>query len=228
MLSLWIGDEDGPIGSIVAVLDYCHDCGNVLVACRCRRASRYILAVLDDAHPDYILGKRMGGERALSREEVFLVDDDLADEVVSKFNDFCHEIARSQAAEAWSTAGDDLEDQALKSGYSEVHVLATFGDWEAHDGDLCSGPDWFHQGSAHTCPNWGLMDILPQGGDIPSTEEEVGVSWPIEHTAKELRISEDEVRIILAVKDELRPFQDYVYVSVSGDSTVYGFPSLGP
>jgi DNA-directed RNA polymerase subunit RPC12/RpoP len=126
------------------------------------------------------------------------------------------EMANSQAAQAWSTAGDqDILDIAEAYNLdpdtvrANLKIVADFGDSVAVNGDASGDPS-----------TEGLVELDQFGGRIPTTEEEVDVDSAISTTADRTSIESGDVYTLVgdAYGADLGGQQ---YVSVGGDARFY-------
>ena len=137
-------------------------------------------------------------------------------ETADLYSSVVEEMANSQAAIAWSTAGDqDVIDIAEAYNLdpdtvrSSLKIVADFGDSVAVNGDLDGDPS-----------TEGLVELDQFGGRIPTTEEEVDVDSAIQATADRTSISSEDAYTLVedAYGADLGGQQ---YVSVGGDARFY-------
>jgi hypothetical protein len=148
------------------------------------------------------------------------VDPDEIDDAIREVaQEWADKMANDSAAIAWSTAGDQMEDDIEKMGYEDPWVVADFGYSVAVNGELLDEGQ-----TSNPPPGYEYLDL---GGDIPCVEDFISLDSLVHATQKEaseklgIPVSLKRVREILAREYGT---SDEITVSASGESTVYAKP----
>lgn len=137
-------------------------------------------------------GKVAGPEYLADEDEAFR-DEVLGwGDIKTALEEQAERLADVSAAEAWSTAGDQMMSDLEDDGYDpkSIVVLAEFGDATAVNGDIT---DKTVAGVEGELESEGYEYVDKAGGRVPSEEAFAHADSVIEATAEELDLSEDEV-----------------------------------
>ncbi len=139
-------------------------------------------------------------------------EEEVDEEIGSKLEETLKNMADMQAAQAWSTPGDE---EIMKHG-RDVWIVAHFGtDGVAVNGDpVLKGPAPKHPKG---------YELTRDGGDIPTTEEEVSLEHAIDHVAREMKVPVERVN---KVAKSLGYTDRMAYLDVSGETEVWA-PAAG-
>jgi hypothetical protein len=139
--------------------------------------------------------------------------DEEYDDAVSEIRDAIRDLANMSAAGAWSTRTEEIID---KYG-DDVIVLASFGDYWGMNGEVVL------EGDIGNLREKGYR-LTNEGGDVPTTEEEVSVEEVIHHASGVRRSTApsrwDFICDVIEKEFGKEP-DDYIYTSVSGETEVW-------
>ncbi len=138
-------------------------------------------------------GGKVAGPEYLADEDEAFRDEVLGwGDIKTTLEEQAERLADVSAAEAWSTAGDQMMSDLEDDGYDpkSIVVLAEFGDATAVNGDIT---DKTVAGVEGELESEGYEYVDKAGGRVPSEEAFAHADSVIEATAEELNLSEDEV-----------------------------------
>jgi hypothetical protein len=181
---------------------------------------------------------KIAGAEYLSDEDQAFRDDVLGhDEIRQALEEEAERLADISAAEAWSTAGDQLVSDMEADGYDpeSIVVIGEFGDGVAVNGDVLVDQGWEkalglkHEPHPQLWSDVGVrglegwleksgFELTKFGGRVPTEEGYAYGEHVVDAVAKRLDVSRDDVESVAKSVDW---FQDEIPWGTSGDTQTW-------